>query len=108
MCGISVLIRSRPDFMSETTLREMVRLSRHRGPDGDGVLFHGPDGTTTDVAPRSTWRVAFGHTRLAIIDLSCAGLQPMRYGTSLWLTYNGEIYNYVELREELEAHGPAR
>src|SRR5688572_5738445 len=99
MCGISVLVRARPNSMSEGTLREMVRLSRHRGPDGDGVLFHGPDGTTTEPGPPSTWRVAFGHRRLAIIDLSSAGLQPMRYGggTALWLTYNGEIYNYVEL-----------
>ena len=105
MCGISVLIRSSVASVSEETLHEMVSLSRHRGPDDVGVLFHGPGGTSTDTASDPAWSVAFGHTRLAIIDLSAAARQPMQYEESLWLTYNGEVYNYLELRAELQALG---
>lgn len=66
----------------------------HRGPDGAG-LYLSPDGTT-----------ALGHRRLSIIDLSDAGRQPMsNEDGTLWLTYNGEIYNYRRLRKELEARG---
>ncbi|HEX8616501.1 MAG TPA: asparagine synthetase B, partial [Thermoanaerobaculia bacterium] len=70
----------------------MIALERHRGPDGEG--YYDGDG------------VSLGHARLAIIDLSDAGHQPMpdserRY----WLTFNGEIYNFLELRAELETLG---
>jgi len=66
----------------------------HRGPDGAG-LYRSADGAT-----------ALGHRRLAIIDLSDAGRQPMsNEDGTLWLTYNGEIYNYRALRRELEACG---
>ena len=51
------------------------------------------------------WKVALGHRRLSILDLSDAGRQPMCYRGRLWLTFNGEIYNYVELRRELERLG---
>jgi asparagine synthase (glutamine-hydrolysing) len=66
----------------------------HRGPD-DGLVWFSTDG-----------RVAFGHRRLAIVDLSAAGAQPMARG-ALCLTFNGEIYNFSELRRELEARGSA-
>ncbi|WYX23253.1 hypothetical protein WJ969_21550 [Achromobacter xylosoxidans] len=66
----------------------------HRGPDGEGCWTEGP--------------VGLGHRRLAIIDLSPSGHQPMRSGDGRYsLTYNGELYNYRELREELEAKGIA-
>jgi asparagine synthase (glutamine-hydrolysing) len=105
MCGISIIVRSNDSAMSEQTLHDMVKLSKHRGPDDDGVMFWGLEGFTENAPPPSAWRVGFGHTRLAIIDLSQAGRQPMRYGPSLWLTYNGEIYNYIELRSELQSCG---
>jgi asparagine synthase (glutamine-hydrolysing) len=72
----------------------MCDLMRHRGPDGEGVWTDGP--------------VGFGHRRLSIIDLSSAGAQPM--GTAdgrLWLTFNGEIYNFQEVRRTLEGRGYA-
>ncbi|MGH9907992.1 MAG: asparagine synthase (glutamine-hydrolyzing), partial [Pyrinomonadaceae bacterium] len=100
---------------------------RHRGPDGEGYLairdatatpFAGP-GTPAGIfdshfayAPRAALeeglplRAALGHRRLSIVDLSPAGHQPMctedqRY----WIVYNGEIYNHIELRAELEMAG---
>lgn len=66
----------------------MNRLLRHRGPDGEGLWQH-PDRY-----------VGFAHRRLKIIDLS-TGDQPMTDAAGNWVTYNGEIYNYIELREEL-------
>jgi asparagine synthase (glutamine-hydrolysing) len=64
----------------------------HRGPDDAGLWSHGP--------------VALGHRRLSILDLSPAGHQPMSCaGGSLWIVFNGEIYNFRELREELEREG---
>src|SRR5947209_5699231 len=66
----------------------MNTLLRHRGPDGEGKWLHERE------------HIGFGHRRLAIIDLS-TGDQPMRDEAGNWITYNGEIYNYIELREEL-------
>jgi asparagine synthase (glutamine-hydrolysing) len=66
----------------------------HRGPDGHGAIHLPAD------------RVAFGHRRLSIVDLSSAGSQPMsNEDGSVWMTYNGEVYNHAELRRELEAKG---
>lgn len=92
MCGILGIIDSVAN-VPEIDLRHGLYLLAHRGPDGEGV-WHRPAGA----APF----VALGHRRLAIIDLSEAAAQPMsnREGTC-WITYNGEIYNYVELRAEL-------
>src|SRR5262245_53560111 len=69
----------------------MTRTLRHRGPDGEGVRC-GPG-------------YGLGHRRLSIVDVA-GGAQPMDDGTGeLWVTFNGEIYNYLELRAELEAAG---
>jgi len=73
----------------------MGKLIEHRGPDGDGVWIH-------DDA-----RVGFTHRRLSIIDLSPAAAQPMLAPSGSALTYNGEIYNFKELRFELENDGRA-
>ncbi len=102
MCGIVGAYDFR---QSADDLHERVRIATaqlvHRGPD-DG------DVTTVCPATASGAAVVFGHRRLAIIDLSPAGHQPMRYaGTGDWITYNGEIYNYLELRRELFARGHA-
>jgi asparagine synthase (glutamine-hydrolysing) len=92
MCGICGVVELDPRKDAATAGTErMVRALRHRGPDGCGVHAAGS--------------AALGHTRLSIIDLSNAGQQPMpnedgRY----WIVFNGEIYNYVELREGLLAH----
>src|SRR4051794_17324954 len=66
----------------------------HRGPDG-GDSYYSPAG-----------RVALGHRRLSIVDLSSAGTQPMsNEDGTVWITFNGEIYNHHQLRSELEARG---
>lgn len=92
MCGITGILNLDGQPVSPVILRKMTDALAHRGPDGEGFLTDGNAG--------------LGHRRLAIIDLSPAGHQPMltrdgRYA----LTYNGEIYNFQELRAELEALG---
>jgi asparagine synthase (glutamine-hydrolysing) len=83
MCGIAGVIGA---GATATTVESMTRLLRHRGPDDRG-LWHEGD-------------ACLGHTRLSIIDLSPAGHQPMELG-DLVVTYNGEIYNFRELRSRL-------
>ena len=93
MCGI-VGIAAR-DRLDDSLLRRMIGQLAHRGPDDEGIW--------TDRGAR----IGFGHRRLAIIDLSAAGHQPMVSSDGRWvLTYNGEIYNHSELRAELEAAAP--
>jgi asparagine synthase (glutamine-hydrolysing) len=89
MCGIWASIGFQPD-------RARIETVRHRGPDGEGwKTFEGRQ------VP-----VALGHRRLAIIDVSDAGLQPMSDASGRWwLVFNGEIYNYLELRAELQQLG---
>lgn len=83
MCGISGF-----NFKDEALVRRMVGVLTHRGPDGSGVFCD--DG------------ISLGHDRLSIIDLSPLGAQPMKSGSGrLTIVFNGEIYNYRELREEL-------
>ena len=92
MCGIAGLINLGGDTASPVVLKRMTDAIEHRGPDGEGHWIEGP--------------VGFGHRRLAIIDLSPSGHQPMLSADHRWvLSYNGEIYNYRELRSELEAEG---
>lgn len=97
MCGIAgVMTFGQTDAgVAEPAVQRMRAALRHRGPDGAGEWRgHDPSGVT----------VAFGHTRLAIIDLSESGRQPMARAGSV-LTYNGEVYNYRALRAELSASG---
>ena len=89
MCGISAII-SKNSF-SKGPLEKMTDAIIHRGPDGYGY-YYGPG-------------IALGHRRLAIIDLSDAGHQPMEYLERYVITYNGEIYNYLEIRQKLERDG---
>ncbi|WP_161992892.1 asparagine synthase (glutamine-hydrolyzing) [Aureimonas leprariae] len=93
MCGISGIAwldASRPAGIEE--VRRMNAAIRHRGPDGGGIFSCGP--------------VVLGHRRLSILDLSDEGQQPMVFEEDgLALTFNGEIYNYIELREELRGRG---
>ena len=92
MCGIAGLINLNGDPVSPVTLKRMTDAISHRGPDGEGHWIEGS--------------VGLGHRRLAIIDLSPAGNQPMLSADHRYvMTYNGEVYNYRELRAELEAEG---
>jgi asparagine synthase (glutamine-hydrolysing) len=93
MCGIAGFI----DFSKKTTedaLRKASDCLQHRGPDGSGVYF-----TISDQAS-----IGLGHRRLSIIDLSEGANQPMHYN-GLHLIFNGEIYNYNEIRDELLSLG---
>ena len=92
MCGIAGLVDFRGDQDILKRVTEMVSVISHRGPDGEGVVCHE--------------NVAIGHRRLAIIDLTDDAAQPMtNWSGDLVLSFNGEIYNYVELRAELTAKG---
>ena len=92
MCGIAGACNQNSTPVARADIEAMTEALSHRGPDGSGIYEGGP--------------VALGHRRLAIIDLSSAGQQPMSNETgSILITYNGEIYNYRELRTELEAKG---
>ncbi|HUA13896.1 MAG TPA: asparagine synthase (glutamine-hydrolyzing) [Verrucomicrobiae bacterium] len=93
MCGISGLV----NCGDRETLARMTRVQAHRGPDDSGVWERQfPDGSY----------VGLGSRRLAILDLSADGHMPMcNQDRSVWITYNGEIYNFRELRRELESHG---
>ncbi|MCL5999499.1 MAG: asparagine synthase (glutamine-hydrolyzing) [Chloroflexi bacterium] len=92
MCGITgVLNRVDAPPVTEATLRQMLAMIRHRGPDEIGIY-------------RDEW-VGLGNARLSIIDLS-GGQQPIsNEDGTLWIVFNGEIFNYLELRPELEARG---
>ncbi len=108
MCGIAALLCTPGDSLDSDAIVRMTEAVAHRGPDGAGVAYLRLDSEGINDegnAGKPGWSVALGHRRLAILDLSDAGHQPMRYGSQLWLTYNGEIYNYRELRLQLEALG---
>lgn len=91
MCGISGILQLEPErTVNRAAVFAMMAALKHRGPDGEGSYFAGP--------------VGLGHTRLAIIDLD-TGQQPMtNEDESLWIVFNGEIYNYLELRRDLARH----
>lgn len=92
MCGICGLIRLDGETIVFDTLKLMTDAIAHRGPDGEGHWIEGG--------------VGLGHRRLAIIDLSPAGHQPMISADYRYvLSYNGEIYNFQELRTELQTLG---
>src|ERR1051325_12087945 len=95
MCGFVALVSSDADVRAPVLVAMRDRLA-HRGPDGTGLWIG-------DTASR---RIGLGHRRLSIIDLSDAAAQPMfRASGRIAIVYNGEIYNYVELRAELEHAG---
>jgi asparagine synthase (glutamine-hydrolysing) len=97
MCGICGAVDyNRITDLCEDTLRRMNNALWHRGPDDEGIYFH----------RYPTSHIGLGHRRLKIIDLSSAGHQPMcNEDRSIWIVFNGEIYNYIELRKDLENKG---
>jgi asparagine synthase (glutamine-hydrolysing) len=126
MCGIFGIVQSHPIELRH--LAEMSRLLRHRGPDDEGFASWDGGGVETlagentppavmasDVPYAPHVRlderrcvgpgVVLGHRRLSIVDLSPRGHQPMSFANRYWIVYNGEIYNYLELRRELATLG---
>lgn len=91
MCGISGLINKSNKAIPKEQIKSMNDLIKHRGPDDEGFYFGK--------------NFAFGHRRLAILDLSKDGHQPMEYLQKYTITYNGEIYNYIEIKDELIKDG---
>src|SRR5947209_7235726 len=92
MCGIAGIVDRPGGRVDRSTIDAMIAEIKHRGPDDSGV-WAGDN-------------VALGNVRLAILDLSDAGHQPMRDETAdVTLVYNGELYNFRELRAELERAG---
>ncbi|MGI8636848.1 MAG: asparagine synthase (glutamine-hydrolyzing), partial [Segetibacter sp.] len=89
MCGIAGILSPDTRNVSRERLQKMTDAIQHRGPDGADFW----------IDKHST--TAFGHRRLSIIDLSAAAAQPMHYLNRYTITYNGEIYNYIEIRESL-------
>jgi len=130
MCGIAgIVFLSRKNFSIKNAVFKMSQSIRHRGPDDEGfVLFNesiyvtaGSNDTpknsfetSLSFSPKNhineindeSFNVALAHRRLSIIDLSPLAHQPMcDYSERYWMTFNGEIYNYIELRKELETEG---
>ncbi len=124
MCGIAGAFYR--DGFDSNVLLKMSRRMQHRGPDGEGFLFvsngeatpvSGSDTTPNCLNGRFSWlpkspefqhekiQGGFVHRRLAIISTDESGHQPMSYNDRYWITYNGEVYNYPEIRAELESLG---
>jgi asparagine synthase (glutamine-hydrolysing) len=97
MCGIAGILMAAPQAGAQAPIEAMTLAVRHRGPDAGAVFVDDEAG------------VALGHRRLAILDLSERGAQPMHSERGRYvLTFNGEIYNHLTLRRELEESGPVR
>src|SRR5258708_845385 len=96
MCGIAGII-GRVDDANRAALGRMASAMAHRGPDGQGIWASPPDPTGNGCL--------LAHRRLSILALSTAAAQPMTDPHGQTIAFNGEIYNYVALREELTAAG---
>ncbi len=123
MCGILGILSIKPGGIDIQSAVRAVRALRHRGPDDEGYLLaesrsgrmlacRGEDTAgelrMPDIADQNGagYDVFLGHRRLSIIDVSVRGHQPMSSDDGrLWIVYNGEVYNYIELRQELEKDG---
>src|SRR5215510_8291476 len=115
MCGIVGAVSLDGGPIELSSLQRMNDLQAHRGPDGEGFMLgwiesgnfqHAFVRHTEPWDSNSVVRIGLGHRRLAILDLSDRGLQPMSSsGSSAWIIFNGEIYNFKELRAELRSHG---
>lgn len=129
MCGIAGFIARPETLIPDSCILDMTNIIRHRGPDDEGFLLIGGDNTPVVAGgldtPDEVWKtptpyqpardikqcisdskLAFGHRRLSILDLSPGGHQPMSFdGRRYWIIYNGEIYNYNEIKADLEKSG---
>ncbi len=93
MCGIAGIISPKRSVINYVVLKKMAESLAHRGPDGEGLWIN------------KNHRAGLTHRRLSIIDLSDAAAQPMHYMNQYSIVYNGEIYNYIELKKELKKSG---
>jgi asparagine synthase (glutamine-hydrolysing) len=91
MCGITGFVNGGGHEADRALVERMTATLAHRGPDGDGFYCEGP--------------VALGHRRLSIIDIAGGGQPMSNEDDSIWVSYNGELYNELEIRAELEAKG---
>src|SRR6201997_3963882 len=92
MCGIAGVLQFNGAPVNRDVVASMTAILAHRGPDGEGLYFGKG--------------IGLGHRRLAILDLTEGGKQPLsNEDGTVWVTFNGEIYNYVELREQLIQKG---
>lgn len=92
MCGICGIVNLDTNIVSQQPVEVMMRRMKHRGPDDEGIFLEG--------------NIGLGFVRLSIIDLSSGGHQPMvSYDNRYVIVFNGEIYNYIEIRKELEGRG---
>jgi asparagine synthase (glutamine-hydrolysing) len=132
MCGIAgIILKNKNAFIAVDKLKSLSNAIKHRGPDGEGYLivanlkatpyslnntkkitnsdiFYLPQKSIENIENPEETEIAFAHRRLSIIDLNETGHQPMCDSKRKnWITYNGEIYNYIELREELKLLGHA-
>ena len=125
MCGITLTVTRKPEGSLPGNIHAMTASLKHRGPDDEGyVLGDFRDGRCRAASGMDSvssfknnfpdiravqdqgYTLALGHRRLSIIDPSPAGHQPMRYEQGpLWTVFNGEIYNFREIRKDLEGHG---
>lgn len=129
MCGIAGIVSKNNSIDIKSSVWSMSKSIKHRGPDGEGFVFlssekslsvyseetpekvinnsnqnYYPHTAFQDVNS-SEFTMALAHRRLSIIDLTENGHQPMSDSRNVWITFNGEIYNYVELKEELQQKG---
>ena len=92
MCGIAGIINLQGKDVKESDLNEMIKEMKHRGPDDDGMFLDK--------------NIGLGFVRLSILDLSSAGHQPMHSENKRYVVvFNGEVFNFVELKTELENKG---
>jgi asparagine synthase (glutamine-hydrolysing) len=116
MCAIAGIVTVSNRAINARALNPMMAAQAHRGPDGEGYVFLSYGGRATPcvvagslddrrVPVEPGYAVGLAHRRLSILDLSSLGRQPMGSPDQrCWVTFNGEIYNYQELREELRSH----
>jgi asparagine synthase (glutamine-hydrolysing) len=108
MCGIAGIILKNPQIVPDVLINELADKIRHRGPDDSGFLTlgNGPAKTSHKYIGDANTKAVLIHQRLSIIDLSEGGWQPMgNQDKSKHIVFNGEIYNFIELRKELSLNG---
>jgi asparagine synthase (glutamine-hydrolysing) len=107
MCGVAAILKATDVNCPAVVLDQMRDEVSYRGPDDHGSVFlsRSRSGWSGVNPQEAGWQVGLAHRRLSILDLTAAGHQPMVYKGKFWLVYNGEVYNFLELRRELERLG---
>jgi asparagine synthase (glutamine-hydrolysing) len=108
MCGLAGIWLFDGKYVCADSVKLATRLLAHRGPDGENFLWANTEAGSwqIDDPGESKINLALGFRRLSILDLSFAGMQPMSYENGqYWIVFNGEIYNHIELRNELSSKG---